>query len=121
MLVYDLGGGTLDASLLSLSPKSVNVLGTAGDDHLGGSDFDYALYLHLAEKRGCSLKTEALMMLAESVKKQLTVEAEVEVDCGGGGAGGGEGRGAAEGGRIKVGREGEEGNSPVLNCDAHFR
>ena len=76
---------------MSLSPKSVNVLGTAGDDHLGGSDFDYALYLHLMEKRGCTLKTEALMVLAESIKKELTTEEETEADC------------EAKGGKIKVG------------------
>merc|ERR1719356_2093753 len=40
VLVYDIGGGTLDTSLLYMNGRSVSVLGVAGDDHLGGSDFD---------------------------------------------------------------------------------
>ena len=36
ILVYDLGGGTLDASLLFMSAKATNVLGTFGDEALGG-------------------------------------------------------------------------------------
>ncbi len=40
VLVYDMGGGTLDVSLLHVNGLSVSVLGIAGDDRLGGADFD---------------------------------------------------------------------------------
>ncbi|KAG8794062.1 ATPase with role in protein import into the ER [Ceratobasidium sp. 428] len=40
IVVYDLGGGTLDVSLLSFNGKTFNVTATAGDPHLGGEDFD---------------------------------------------------------------------------------
>ncbi|CAD7926840.1 unnamed protein product [Amoebophrya sp. A25] len=70
VIVYDLGGGTLDASLLSISSKAVNVLGTAGDDHLGGSDFDYAMWKLLQDRCGPSEKITRGE--AEDVKKELT-------------------------------------------------
>src|SRR6202030_765871 len=40
ILVYDLGGGTFDVSLLSIDDGVFEVLATAGDTHLGGEDFD---------------------------------------------------------------------------------
>ena len=40
VLVYDLGGGTFDVSLLSIEDGVFEVLATAGDTHLGGEDFD---------------------------------------------------------------------------------
>jgi len=45
VLVYDFGGGTLDVTVLRISPKSgyIDVMGSAGDGHLGGADFDDAL------------------------------------------------------------------------------
>merc|ERR1712232_1490721 len=50
VLVYDIGGGTLDTSLLYMNGRSVSVLGVAGDDHLGGSDFDRRMQTILEEK-----------------------------------------------------------------------
>jgi len=50
VLVYDLGGGTLDTSMLFMNGKSVSVLGVAGDDRLGGSDFDHRMVDILLEK-----------------------------------------------------------------------
>jgi molecular chaperone DnaK (HSP70) len=50
VLVYDIGGGTLDTSLLFMNGKAVNVLGVAGDDHLGGSDFDHRMRSLLESK-----------------------------------------------------------------------
>lgn len=41
IIVYDLGGGTFDVSLLSIDSGVFEVLATAGDTHLGGEDFDY--------------------------------------------------------------------------------
>ncbi|PNX68499.1 heat shock cognate 70 kDa protein, partial [Trifolium pratense] len=40
VLIFDLGGGTFDVSLLSIVDSVVEVLATAGDSHLGGEDFD---------------------------------------------------------------------------------
>jgi molecular chaperone DnaK len=40
VLVYDLGGGTFDVSILELAEGTYNVLSTSGDNHLGGDDFD---------------------------------------------------------------------------------
>lgn len=48
VLVYDLGGGTFDVSLVEIEPGSVSVLATAGDRELGGKDFDDALIDHVA-------------------------------------------------------------------------
>ncbi len=40
ILVYDLGGGTFDVSILSIDDGVFEVISTAGDTHLGGEDFD---------------------------------------------------------------------------------
>eukprot|EP00903_Cladosiphon_okamuranus_P019908 g18297.t1 len=50
ILVYDLGGGTLDVSLLFVNDGSVEVLGSDGDDNLGGSDFDQCV-THVLERK----------------------------------------------------------------------
>ncbi|KAF6008467.1 hypothetical protein HII12_004217 [Brettanomyces bruxellensis] len=49
IIVYDLGGGTFDVSLLSIAGGAFEVLATAGDTHLGGEDFDYRVTRHLAK------------------------------------------------------------------------
>lgn len=46
ILVYDLGGGTFDVSILKVEENSFKVLATAGDTHLGGDDFDSRLLAH---------------------------------------------------------------------------
>lgn len=46
VLVYDLGGGTFDVSLLSIDDGVFEVLATAGDTHLGGEDFDNRIIDH---------------------------------------------------------------------------
>ena len=84
VLVYDLGGGTLDASLLYMSKKVVNVQGTSGDDHLGGSDFDLVVFNMLMSK--CALEGDVwshsdLMLQAEQVKIQLSTITEVVSAC----------------------------------------
>lgn len=47
VLVYDLGGGTFDVSLLSIEDNVFEVLATAGDTHLGGEDFDHRVIDYL--------------------------------------------------------------------------
>ncbi|KAI1341209.1 heat shock protein 70 family [Xylariaceae sp. FL0016] len=49
IVVYDLGGGTFDVSLLSIDQGVFEVLATAGDTHLGGEDFDQRIINHLAK------------------------------------------------------------------------
>jgi len=81
VLVYDLGGGTFDASLLQLDEGVYRVLATAGDTYLGGDDFDRALMEHAAallrERAGGDPLAEpaaraALRMAAERCKKELS-------------------------------------------------
>jgi len=93
VLVYDIGGGTLDTSLLYMNGKSVSVLGVAGDDHLGGSDFDQRMQSLLEAKLAdAALSTDAsqaeercdsigLYILAEAVKIRLSSEQRVETKC----------------------------------------
>ncbi len=50
MLVYDLGGGTFDATLLRLSPGKIETIATDGDVQLGGHDWDLRLADHVAER-----------------------------------------------------------------------
>jgi molecular chaperone DnaK (HSP70) len=52
ILVYDFGGGTLDISLLHVSEGFVDVMGSDGDDRLGGTDFDVAIAHYLLLQRG---------------------------------------------------------------------
>ena len=52
ILVYDLGGGTFDASLVAADDKSHEVLGSRGDNNFGGDDFDVALASFALEKSG---------------------------------------------------------------------
>jgi len=54
ILVFDLGGGTFDVSLLSIEDQVFEVLSTAGDTHLGGEDFDNKLtdyFVNLFKKK----------------------------------------------------------------------
>lgn len=77
ILVYDLGGGTFDVSVLRLSKGVFEVLATGGDSALGGDDFDHSLAEWLAEQ--ADVRTEMtpevvrqLIDQARSVKEQLT-------------------------------------------------
>lgn len=47
ILVYDLGGGTFDVSIIEIGDNLIEVLATAGDNHLGGDDFDARITEHL--------------------------------------------------------------------------
>ncbi len=73
--VYDLGGGTLDVTILELLNGLYRVLSTCGDTHLGGDDFDQALMQWILEKfsseNGIDLRQEpvALQRLREATEK----------------------------------------------------
>ena len=49
-LIFDLGGGTFDVSLLTIDDRLFEVKTTAGDTHLGGSDFDNILVQYLVDE-----------------------------------------------------------------------
>jgi L1 cell adhesion molecule like protein len=51
VLIFDLGGGTFDVSLLSIDDGIFEVKATAGDTHLGGEDFDNRLVNHFVQVR----------------------------------------------------------------------
>ncbi len=75
VLVFDLGGGTFDVSVLDIGDGVVEVLSTSGDTHLGGDDFDQALVSHLAQEflaeAGIDLRQDkqALQRLTEAAEK----------------------------------------------------
>ena len=49
IMVYDLGGGTFDVSLIEIGDNLIEVLATAGDNHLGGDDFDERLVTYIVD------------------------------------------------------------------------
>jgi molecular chaperone DnaK len=75
VLVFDLGGGTFDVSLLDVGDGVVEVRSTAGDTHLGGDDFDRRLVDYLADdfqkEAGIDLRSDpqALQRLFEAAEK----------------------------------------------------
>jgi molecular chaperone DnaK len=75
VLVFDLGGGTFDVSILDVGEGVVEVRATAGDTHLGGDDFDRRLVDHLADQfqreQGIDLRQDpqALQRLFEAAEK----------------------------------------------------
>ena len=81
IMVYDLGGGTFDVSIIEIGDGVIEVLATAGDNKLGGDDFDNAVTEYmLAEfkkKEGVDLSTDKMAMqrlkeAAEKAKKELS-------------------------------------------------
>ncbi|SDM74977.1 molecular chaperone DnaK [Actinacidiphila guanduensis] len=78
VMVFDLGGGTFDVSLLDVGDGVVEVRATAGDSHLGGDDFDRRLVDHLADgfqkAEGIDLRKDpqALQRLFEAAEKAKT-------------------------------------------------
>ncbi|KAG8795008.1 ATPase with role in protein import into the ER [Ceratobasidium sp. 428] len=89
MIVFDLGGGTLDVSLISFANKTFNVIATSGNDHLGGEDFDTRVIEHsTASYRRTSgfdvttntpsmskLKKRAKRILSHQVSHSLEIDA----------------------------------------------
>ncbi len=81
VLVYDLGGGTFDVSILELSDGTFEVISTSGDNHLGGDDFDQRIVEWLAEEfkkeQGVDLTKDKMAFqrlrdAAEKAKKELS-------------------------------------------------
>ena len=89
ILVFDLGGGTFDVSILEVGDGVFEVLSTSGDTHLGGDDFDKKLVDYLAEdfarKEGIDLRKDkqALQRLTEAAEKakiELSSVSQAEVN-----------------------------------------
>lgn len=81
VLVFDLGGGTFDVSILELGDGVFDVLSTAGDNHLGGDDFDNKIIDWMVEEfkkeNGIDLSTDKMALqrlkdAAEKAKKDLS-------------------------------------------------
>ncbi len=88
VLVYDLGGGTFDVSILEIGDGVIQVIATSGNNHLGGDDFDQRLIDYMAEEfkkqHGIDLREDrqALQRLrdaAEKAKIELSTKLETEV------------------------------------------
>jgi molecular chaperone HscA len=83
IVVFDLGGGTFDVSLLSLTRGVFEVLSTGGDTNLGGDDFDRLLAAWLISQSGESAVAEGeALQLANELKHQLSDVEEVEFTMG---------------------------------------
>lgn len=88
VLVYDLGGGTFDVSILELDDGTFEVLSTAGDNKLGGDDFDEVIVKWMLDsfkkENGVDLSSDQLAMqrlkeAAEKAKKDLSSMAQTQI------------------------------------------
>jgi len=92
VLIFDLGGGTFDVSLLTLDDGLFEVKSTAGDTHLGGEDFDTRMVTHFIEEfrrkekidiRGNARAVRRLRTACEKAKRTLSssASASIEIDA----------------------------------------
>ena len=93
VLIFDLGGGTFDVSLLTIDDGMFEVKATAGDTHLGGEDFDNRLVNHFVDEfkrknKGKDMTTSQralrrLRTACERAKRTLSAatQATVEIDA----------------------------------------
>ena len=89
ILVFDLGGGTFDVSLLDLADGVFEVMATAGDNHLGGDDWDQRVINWMADKfkaeNGIDLRQDPMALqrlkdAAETAKKQLSSAQSAQIN-----------------------------------------
>ena len=89
ILVFDLGGGTFDVSLLDLADGVVEVLATNGDNHLGGDDWDQRVMDWMADKfqqeNGVDLRKDPMALqrlkeAAENAKKELSAAQQATIN-----------------------------------------
>lgn len=89
VLVYDLGGGTFDVSVMTLGDGVFEVQATAGDNHLGGDDFDECVITYLVDefkkKEGIDLTKDPMAMqrlrdAAENAKKELSTVQKTNIN-----------------------------------------
>ena len=81
IMVYDLGGGTFDVSIIEIGDGVIEVLSTAGDNHLGGDDFDNVVTQYMLDEfkkqegvdlSGDKMAMQRLKEAAEKAKKELS-------------------------------------------------
>ncbi len=89
IVVFDLGGGTFDVSILEVGDELVEVLSTNGDTHLGGDDFDEVVINHIAEEfqksDGIDLRKDPMALqrlreAAEKAKKELSTAQSTDIN-----------------------------------------
>ena len=89
VVVYDLGGGTFDVSILEVGDGVFEVKSTNGDTFLGGEDFDHAIIEYLADEfkssdgidlRGDKLALQRLKEAAEKAKIELSSSVQTDVN-----------------------------------------
>ncbi len=89
VLVFDLGGGTFDVSLLDLADGVFEVLATNGDNHLGGDDWDQRIIDWMADKfqseNGVDLRSDPMALqrlkeAAENAKKELSAAQQAVIN-----------------------------------------
>ena len=89
ILIFDLGGGTFDISILTLCEDAFEVKATKGDTHLGGEDFDNLLVQYCMKEfknqtdidiRGNQKALRRLKLACEKVKKELSISLETTID-----------------------------------------
>lgn len=89
IIVYDLGGGTFDVSVLEIGDNTIEVKSTHGDTHLGGDDFDQTimdwLVLEFKKDQGVDLSNDRLALQrlkesAEKAKQELSTAMETEIN-----------------------------------------
>lgn len=89
VLIFDFGGGTFDISILSIDDGIFEVVSTAGDNHLGGEDFDNILVSHFASEFKRKYKKDIftspkavsrLRVAAERAKRTLSVSAQASIE-----------------------------------------
>jgi len=84
-VVYDLGGGTFDVSVLRLTKGVFEVLATGGDTALGGDDFDHRLYCWVLEQAKLSLlgpeDTRLLTVRARAAKELLSTRSQTTIQA----------------------------------------
>ncbi len=84
-LVYDLGGGTFDVTIMEIKDKTFDVIATGGDSELGGLDFDNVLMKLIREKleeQGCTIDDEDEALLADIQEKAEKAKLQLSgVEC----------------------------------------
>ena len=89
IVVYDLGGGTFDVSVLELADGVFQVMSTNGDTHLGGDDFDEVLINHVADdfkkEQGIDLRSDPMALqrlqeACEKAKKELSSAQQTDIN-----------------------------------------
>ena len=89
IMVYDLGGGTFDVSIIEIGDGVIEVLATSGDNRLGGDDFDERITRYMIEEfkkaEGVDLSTDKMALqrlreAAEKAKKELSSQATTNIN-----------------------------------------